>query len=411
VNDWTTRPLRALANVTLGRQRSPQHDDGPHMIPYLRAANVSDGRLNLDDVKEMNFTPDEQHVFALKPGDVLVTEGSGSLGAVGASAVWHGEIPGTIGFQNTLLRLRPRSDATDPRFLEWWCRSAFADGVFASIATGANIFHLSAERLRALPIRYPSRDEQRAISCFLDAEATRIDALIAKKRYLAKLAEERYQTTVDFATEQGKPIAVRRVTSLITSGPRGWSDRVGDDGRPFIRSANLRRDRLDLRSDNLQRVAEVASAEGFRSRTHLGDTVIGITGANTGWVGLVDSGHASGYVSQHVALLRPSSVLPEWLAFSLRGRRVQEQLAAGQYGGTKQQLGLEDLADASICVPSPDEQIELVRFLRSAAEHNTRLTALLARQIELLQEHRQALITAVVTGCHDTTVVPPGAHH
>lgn len=401
MNDWITRPLRALANVTLGRQRSPQYANGPHMIPYLRAANVSDGRLNLDDIKEMNFTPDEQPVFSLKPGDVLVTEGSGSLGTVGASAVWHGEIPGTVCFQNTLFRLRPRSDATDPGFLEWWCRSAFADGAFASIATGANIFHLSAERLRALPIRCPSLDEQRAISAFLDSETTHVDALIVKKRHLAKLAAERFQTTVDFATAQGKPVAVRRVTSLITSGPRGWSDRVGDEGRPFIRSANLRRDHLDLRSDNLQRVVGSGSAEGFRSQTRLGDTVIGITGANTGWVGLVDSSHASGHVSQHVALLRPSSVLPEWLAFSLRGRRLQEQLAANQYGGTKQQLGLDDLAEASICVPSLNKQIELVELLRSAADRNTRLTMLLARQIELLQEHRQALITAAVTGGPD----------
>ena len=98
---WPTRPLRALATVDLGRQRSPVHEQGPHMVPYLRAANVSDGRLNLVDVKEMNFSLREQQFFALKPGDVLVTEGSGSLQTVGASAVWRGEIPGAVCFQNT----------------------------------------------------------------------------------------------------------------------------------------------------------------------------------------------------------------------------------------------------------------------------------------------------------------------
>lgn len=64
------RPLRAYADVVLGRQRSPQHDSGPFMTPYLRAANVKDGELDLSDVKEMKFDPIERQRFALAPGDV-----------------------------------------------------------------------------------------------------------------------------------------------------------------------------------------------------------------------------------------------------------------------------------------------------------------------------------------------------
>lgn len=102
------------------------------MVPYLRAANVKDGYLDLSDVKEMNFTPDEQRVFSLRPGDVLVSEGAGSLAAVGASAVWDGSLAGVVCFQNTLLRLRPMSAVTSSRFLAWWARHAYASGLFAS---------------------------------------------------------------------------------------------------------------------------------------------------------------------------------------------------------------------------------------------------------------------------------------
>jgi len=160
------------------------------MVPYLRAANVKDGRLDLVDVNEMNFSPSEQITFALRPGDVLVSEGSGSLGSVGASAVWSQEIKGCVCFQNTLLRLRPRLD-TDSRFLAWWCRYAFADGVFASIATGANIFHLSAERVKDIPTLSMPLDRQRAIADYLDSETARIDGLIGKKRRLLDLMLER----------------------------------------------------------------------------------------------------------------------------------------------------------------------------------------------------------------------------
>lgn len=192
------RPLRAYAEVALGRQRSPQHEQGPYMVPYLRAANVKDGTLDLGDVMEMNFSLVEQEVFSLRPGDVLVTEGSGSLGAVGASAVWSGEVEGRVCFQNTLLRLRPRP-GTDARFLAWWCRHAFADGMFASVAVGANIFHISAERVRSLPVTYVELPTQRAIASYLETETGIISSLIEKIEHQIDLLRERRQALITAA--------------------------------------------------------------------------------------------------------------------------------------------------------------------------------------------------------------------
>ncbi|GLY80580.1 restriction endonuclease subunit S [Actinoallomurus iriomotensis] len=193
------RALRAVAEVILGRQRAPQHADGPHMVPYLRAANVKDGVLDLTDVLSMNFTLDEQQIFALRPGDILVTEGSGSINAVGASAVWGGEIPGVVCFQNTLLRIRPRKGLADGKFLEWWARSAFAAGEFASIATGANIYHLSAERVRTLPTRFPSLDDQRKIADRLTGETQNIDHFIELRERQLNLLSERRQALITAA--------------------------------------------------------------------------------------------------------------------------------------------------------------------------------------------------------------------
>jgi type I restriction enzyme S subunit len=170
------------------------------MVPYLRAANVKDGALDLGDVKSMNFSPNEQAVFSLERGDVLVTEGSGSLTSVGASAVWNADLSGTVCFQNTLLRLRPRR-GTDPRFLAWWCRYAFVDGLFASIATGANIFHVSAERIRSLPMTYLPLRLQRQIAEYLDLETGLIDDLLTAQAQLIKLLYERIDAMIKSVIE------------------------------------------------------------------------------------------------------------------------------------------------------------------------------------------------------------------
>lgn len=105
---WQRVALHEAADVSIGRQRAPKHADGQHMVPYLRAANVKDGSLVLEDVLKMNFEPIEQRKLALRSGDVLVTEGCGSIRELGASARWSDELPSVVCFQNTLLRLRAR---------------------------------------------------------------------------------------------------------------------------------------------------------------------------------------------------------------------------------------------------------------------------------------------------------------
>jgi len=79
--------LDEIADVRLGRQRSPKNHTGSRMRPYLRAANVTWSGLELSDVKEMNFTEAESETYELRPGDVLVAEASGSASEVGKPAI------------------------------------------------------------------------------------------------------------------------------------------------------------------------------------------------------------------------------------------------------------------------------------------------------------------------------------
>ena len=51
----------------------PKNHAGQHMKPYLRAANIGWSGLLLDDVKQMNFSPREQDVYRLLPGDIILS--------------------------------------------------------------------------------------------------------------------------------------------------------------------------------------------------------------------------------------------------------------------------------------------------------------------------------------------------
>ena len=130
---WQKVPLSEIAEVRLGRQRSPQRAVGPNMRPYMRAANVTWQGISLHDVKEMDFTPDEFETYALRRGDLLLSEASGSASEVGKPAIWNDEVQDCC-LQNTLIRVR----APEPLvpFLHLHFYKDALTGAFARAARG-----------------------------------------------------------------------------------------------------------------------------------------------------------------------------------------------------------------------------------------------------------------------------------
>lgn len=396
---WDERPLRAYSEIRLGRQRSPENSEGPHMIRYLRAANVQDGTLDLTDVKVMNFTPEEQAVFSLRSGDVLVTEGSGSLSSVGASAVWREELSGVVCFQNTLIRLRPRSDRTDGRFLGWWARHAFADGLFAAIATGANIHHVSAERVRDLRMRFPQLDIQRAIADFLDVETARIDALVAKKRRMSELAFEQLGARIEqLLTDSDVEFALLR--RLLTRPPQYGASETGapiGDGWPrYIRITDLNLDGT-LRSGDVRFLApEIAESYLLDD----GDILVARSGATVGkafmYKNTMGPSAFAGYLIRLV--FDPETLLPGLVEHWTQTNHYWSQIGGSLVQATIQNVSAEKYKDLLVPVPDRERQADILELLDRHRGRVHDVTEALKRQIGLLSEHRQALITAAVTG-------------
>lgn len=157
----THHRLSDIAEVRLGRQRSPKNHQGERMRPYLRAANVGWGELRLSDVKTMQFSEQESAVYELRQDDILLTEASGSAAEVGKSALYRGEVSEAC-FQNTLLRVR--CHGADPTFVHSFLLSEAMRGAFRTEARGVGIHHLGRSRLASWPIALPSLDRQLSIA-------------------------------------------------------------------------------------------------------------------------------------------------------------------------------------------------------------------------------------------------------
>ena len=157
---WAWASLSLIGQVRLGRQRSPKRATGPHMRPYLRAANVTWDGLDLSDVKEMDFSPKEFDTYRLRRGDILLAEASGSADEVGKPAVWDGQIDGCC-FQNTLIRVRVSPEVVP--YLYYHLLSDARSGALGRAARGVGIHHLGAQRTESWIVALPPLAEQRRI--------------------------------------------------------------------------------------------------------------------------------------------------------------------------------------------------------------------------------------------------------
>ncbi|MFF5001352.1 restriction endonuclease subunit S [Streptomyces phaeochromogenes] len=167
-------PVREVGEVRMGKQLSPASRANGTQLPYLRVANVYEGRITYEDVKSMGFSVAEQEVYKLLPGDVLLNEGQENLGMVGRSAIYEGE-PGAYRFQNTLIRFRP-----GPHVLPDYAQAIFVDwrrrGVFARVAEKTSISHLGGSRFAKILFPLRSRSDQQRIVEVLAAFAAEVRA-------------------------------------------------------------------------------------------------------------------------------------------------------------------------------------------------------------------------------------------
>src|SRR3989344_4423791 len=135
---WGWGTTDQLGHVQLGRQRSPKNRSKDYPVKYIRAANITERGLELEDVLDMEFSPDEQDRYRLRRGDLVLSEASGSPDQVGKPAVWQDQLP-LCCFQNTVIRLRPAIEMSP--YLLTCFQGYYINGVFARVASGVGINH------------------------------------------------------------------------------------------------------------------------------------------------------------------------------------------------------------------------------------------------------------------------------
>ncbi|WP_455565801.1 restriction endonuclease subunit S [Micromonospora profundi] len=402
----------------------PESTDPDYRFRYIDIGSV-DGLGNI-------AIPEEETSFAASPsrarrvappGAVIVSTVRTYLRAVAPVPPTNTPIVFSTGFA-----VLEAVNELDPRFLAYHCQSEpFIDEVVAR-SVGVSYPAINASEIGNLSIRVPSIDQQHRIADFLDAETARIDLLVADRVRQRAVLEERSYAEVSEALLPGVLTAAkgnwpwpwlpdisadiplvrlgyicRLQNGLTVDGNRDVSGEVIT--RPYLRVANVQAGYVDLRT-----VTEVTVPREIARRCTLrtGDVLmteggdLDKLGRGTVW-----NGELPGCLHQnHVFALRPEADRLDGNYLALMTQTVHGRCYFESTGSRTTNLASTNsskILSFPIPLPSTSRQRQLVGSVNSKIDAIRRLKRELDRQIAVLAERRQALITATVIGQIDVS--------
>lgn len=402
--DWLTSEERGAVNPTEISADTVFH----YSIPALD--EIGDGRLE---------HPDEigSGKLLLSGGEVLISKLNPRLPRV-LLAEAH-DVPTLASTEFIALRPGPN---VDERFLRYWLGSEplrqMLNGATMSVTRSQQ--RVRPEIVTKSWLRVPSIDDQRAIADYLDRETTRIDALIEKKQHLLGLLDERRMAVMADGVS-GRFTSNRLVPSTLSWLPwRGanWREakltlvaRLGSGHTPsrdhpewweeckipWVTTgevAQLRSDRVEFLYGTREKISALGVANSS-AEIHPKDTVVLCRTASAGYSGIMGTAMAT---SQDFATWTCGPLIrPRYLLLCLRAMR-QDLLGRLAMGSTHKTIYMPDIEALRVPLPEVNEQDAIVDAVWRRLRTIDTVIDELHRQIDLLAEHRQALITGAVTG-------------
>lgn len=408
--DWKCAPLKY--HVAINKNTLSEKNDGEMQIGYIDIGSVdSNGRIN--NIQEMKFENAPSRARRLvKQGDTIVSTVRTYLKAIAYIEDDIDNLVCSTGF----AVITPRGDLNS-RFIAYYTRSNFFIERIMAYSVGVSYPAVNASDIARIPLFIPNPKEQQLIVNFLNREISKLDAIVQKKQRLIELLQEKRQALITQLVTKG----LNPDTKMKDSGfkwlgevPAHWDiikikyvsnigyglgepPKLSEFGVPIIRATNINRGKI---VDDDMIFAQIEDLPLERAPLlEEGEILVVRSGAYTGDSAIITKeyvGSAPGYDLR----VKPVKVEPKYLAYCLLSTTVlQNQIYLEKIRAAQPHLNAEDLGRCFICMPKESlEQERIAAFLEEKTAVFEEAIEKITVQIEHIQEYRQALITAVVTG-------------
>ncbi|WAF58450.1 restriction endonuclease subunit S [Aeromonas caviae] len=276
--------------------------------------------------------------------------------------------------------------------------------------------HLSLEDIKKTIFALPQGEELSNIAAFLDYETARIDLLIAQQQRLIELLKEKRQAVISHAVTKGlNPNAPMKDSGVEWLGqvPEHWgvsalgyysmlnTGATPDRSKnqywggtiPWIKTGEVRYDTI---YETEETITQAALSETSVRLSKPGTLLMAMYGQGITRGRVAILGVSATYNQACVAITPNSKVTNDFLKFFFMAG--YDALRDGGNETSQMNLNADIVSKFKVLVPSYEEQIDIVSFLRIKLAHYEQLINKSEHAIALLQERRTALISAAVTG-------------
>ena len=267
---------------------------------------------------------------------------------------------------------------------------------------------------RAFP--FPAANEQDQIAAWLDRETVRIEELVQEKRQFINLLREKMAAIAATAVTRGvrgdsrnAPVRESGV-GWIGRVPSHWEtvriatifrevDRPADPRLPVL-SVSIHSGVTDkeLGDEDRDRKANLSEDRTKYQRVRPGDLVYNMMRA---WQGAFGTVTVDGLISPAYVVAEPKKEFrTKFIELLLQTASGSEEVRRFSKGiaDFRMRLYWEHFRSIKICLPPLAEQDEIIRHVESETARISTLVEETKRSVDLLNEHRFALICAAVTG-------------
>lgn len=327
--------------------------------PLRQTDKPQDGYMPYVDIEafetcNIKMYTDGEKCLSCKAGDILIVCDGSRSGFVGKA------IDGYVGSTLAIIS----ADGMSQEYLYYFLLGKYA--LLNTKKKGTGTPHLDANILNQQKLVVPLIDEQKRIVAKIEELFSELDnGVETLKKTKQQLAMYR-QAVLKEAFENCKTLSpIRDMSTLVTSGSRGWAQFYASKGAKFIRIGNLTRDSIDIDFSDTQYVNLPDKAEGLRSKLQPNDVLVSIT-ADIGSIGLVPSNIGEAYINQHIAVVRfKNAAQGKFMAWYLRSDWGQKDLLKNKRGAGKLGLGLDDIRDSRVPVVSDEEAEAVLNVIES----------------------------------------------
>lgn len=304
--------------------------------------------------------PYSEKGFRIAPaGSVFVCSEGGSAGK--KTAVLQEDVC----FGNKLFAIVNDKGLYNEKYLFYYTRFERFREQFKLLATSL-MGGISVKNFSAIKVPLCSLQDQHRIVTRIEELFSQLDSGVETlKKTKEQLKVYRQAVLKEAFSQINEYNIIRNVSTLVTSGSRGWAKYYSNSGAIFVRIGNLTRTGIDIDFKDTQFVELPDKAEGVRSKLQPNDVLVSIT-ADLGSIGLVPDNIGEAYINQHIALVRFNNPNQgKFMAYYLRSDYGQKELLKNKRGAGKLGLGLDDIRDSRVPIVTDEMAISIVAEIES----------------------------------------------